>query len=47
MDRRTLLKSSGAILGGLTLSGLINRAQAATPVKRLKSRFLQNNIRCY
>ncbi|WP_096386296.1 histidinol-phosphate transaminase [Hafnia sp. CBA7124] len=31
MDRRTLLKSSGAILGGLTLSGLINRAQAATP----------------
>ena len=31
MDRRTLLKSSGAILGGLTLSGLIKRAQAATP----------------
>lgn len=31
MDRRTLLKSSGAILGGLTLSGLINRAQAVTP----------------
>ena len=39
MDRRTLLKSSGAILGGLTLSGLINRAQAATPVKAAEISF--------
>ena len=39
MDRRTLLKSSGAILGGLTLSGLINRVQAATPVKAAEISF--------
>lgn len=47
MDRRTLLKSSGAILGGLTLSGLINRAQAVTPANAAVISFPTEKIRCY